>query len=49
MGLIYPGVPQDLALFLRQSFGLQTFVETGTLNGDSAVRAAQHFPHVLNY
>jgi hypothetical protein len=47
MGLIFPGVPQNLVLFLKQRFDLQTFVETGTLNGDSAAWAAQYFAHVF--
>jgi hypothetical protein len=47
MGLVNPGVPQNLVLFLKQRFGFQTFVETGTLNGDSAAWAAQHFSQVF--
>jgi len=48
MGTVHFGVPQPLALFLRDRFGLATFVETGTYGGATAAWAAQHFPTVYS-
>jgi len=46
MGMIYGGVLERLALFLKDRFDLRTFVETGTAEGNSAVWAARHFRQV---
>ena len=46
MGIVHPGTPHHLTLFLRDALGLDTFIETGTQYGHSAGWAAQHFPTV---
>jgi hypothetical protein len=47
MGLVHPGIPHEIILFLKQQFGLETFVETGTLNGNSAAWASRYFKRVV--
>jgi hypothetical protein len=47
VGAIRHGIPQELVLFLKDKSGIKRFIETGTLGGDSAAWAAQHFGHVL--
>jgi len=44
--MIYGGVLERLALFLKDRFDLRTFVETGTAEGNGAVWAARHFRQV---
>jgi hypothetical protein len=46
MGEIHPGIPHDLTVALKQAFHLETFIETGTFLGDSAVWASNHFKQV---
>ena len=46
MGSEHRGIPPKLALDLRDKFGLQLFVETGTLVGNTAKWAAEHFRQV---
>jgi hypothetical protein len=46
MGAIDFGIPQPLALRLRDRLGLKFFVETGTFKGDTADWAARHFERV---
>lgn len=41
------GPPWELILFLRDRYGVDTFVETGTLYGDTAYQASLYFPHVI--
>jgi len=41
------GPPWELILFLRDRYGVDTFVETGTLYGDTAYKASLYFPHVI--
>lgn len=48
MGSVNFGVPEQLALFLRDRFDLRTFVETGTFGGATAAWAAQHFATVYS-
>jgi len=48
MGLCTFGVPQELALFLKERLALNTFVETGTFGGGTAAWAARHFPRVYS-
>jgi ubiquinone/menaquinone biosynthesis C-methylase UbiE len=43
MGTVQPGLPRDLALYLRDTFGLADFIETGTFLGDTAAWAAGAF------
>ena len=43
MGSTYSGIPPELALDMRDRFGLIDFVETGTLVGKTAKWAAEHF------
>lgn len=46
MGLVQPGIPDELALRLKTWFGLETFVETGTYLGRTARWASGHFKEV---
>lgn len=39
-------VPENLVLFLKDKYGVQTFIETGTYKGESSRWAAQHFDSV---
>src|SRR2546423_1478492 len=47
MGSVHSGVPHEIILFLKEQFGLQSFVETGTLKGNSAAWASRHFKRVV--
>ena len=46
VGIVHPGVPQQLTLFLKTALGLDVFIETGTYLGHSARWAARQFPQV---
>ncbi len=46
MGEIYRGIPPKLALGLKEKYDLQFFIETGTLVGNTAKWAAEHFEQV---
>lgn len=48
MGLTYFGVPEYLALGLRNSLSLGTFIETGTNAGNTCRWAATHFGRVVS-
>ena len=47
MGLITHGVPAEYVLSLKQRFGIDCFVETGTSVGNTANWAAGHFKQVI--
>ena len=47
MGMTRFGPPKELILLLKHSFSLNTFIETGTYRGDTAVWAASHFKDVV--
>ena len=47
MGVIHAGAPREFILSVREKFGLQTFVECGTLHGATADWAAKHFKRVI--
>jgi hypothetical protein len=47
MGLVHWGPPPQLLTQLRDALGLDTFVETGTYRGDTALWAAGFFAHVI--
>jgi hypothetical protein len=48
MGIVYPGVPQRLALWLRDAATTKDFIETGTYLAGTALWAAQHFDRVIS-
>lgn len=46
MGNVHPGIPRELALQLKDKYGLKWFIETGTGGGaDTVLWASQHFTH----
>jgi len=47
MGLIRPGPPTTIISKLRKTYGVRTFVETGTYTGDTANWASQEFEKVI--
>ncbi len=47
MGIIHFGAPTELILALKRESGIENFVETGTLVGDTAAWAASHFTRVV--
>jgi hypothetical protein len=47
MGEVRLGPPTELILELQSHFGLDTFVETGTFRGDTALWASRHFSRVV--
>jgi hypothetical protein len=48
MGIVHPGVPQKLALWLRDEAATRDFIETGTYRGGTARWAASHFDRVIS-
>ena len=48
MGIVRPGVPQKLALWLRDKTAVKDFIETGTYLADTTLWAAQHFDRVTS-
>jgi hypothetical protein len=48
MGIVHPGVPQRLALWLRDEAAAKEFIETGTYLADTALWAARHFERVIS-
>jgi hypothetical protein len=46
MGIVYHGIPPDLALLQAQKYELRVFIETGSLVGNTAKWAAPHFDTV---
>jgi predicted O-methyltransferase YrrM len=47
MGLVRVGVPTELAIALKDAYNLQSFIETGTNCGATALWAAEYFPKVI--
>lgn len=47
MGLVYYGIHEEIALAMRDKYGLRTLVETGTWHGDTAKWAADKFETVF--
>ena len=48
MGVVHPGVPPKLALWLRDVAAIEDFIETGTYLADTALWTAQHFDRVIS-
>src|ERR1700740_1590264 len=48
MGVVHPGVPRMLTLWLRDKAATQDFIETGTYLADTTLWAAQHFDRVIS-
>jgi hypothetical protein len=48
MGIVHRGVPQRLALWLRDEAAAKEFIETGTYLADTALWAARHFERVIS-
>ena len=46
MGSVQFGIPRELALALKAKYGIEVFVETGTLVGHTAEWASKHFKQV---
>ncbi len=47
MGLVSPGIPQEITLKLSRLANASVFVETGTFTGNSARWAAKHFEKAI--
>jgi hypothetical protein len=47
MGSVRFGVPRDLVLWLRDTYGVETFVETGTNRAETTVWASAEFRQVV--
>jgi hypothetical protein len=47
MGCVRFGAPKELVLWLKDTFGVSTFVETGTNKAETSVWAAEHFEQVF--
>jgi hypothetical protein len=47
MGAVRFGVPTELALKLKDTYGLSTFIETGTYQGGTSTWASKHFARVV--
>jgi hypothetical protein len=47
MGIIHHGAPTELILALKRESGIENFIETGTLVGNTAAWAANHFARVV--
>lgn len=47
MGSVRFGAPRELVLWLRDTFGIRTFVETGTNQAETAMWAAAEFERVI--
>ena len=46
MGIVFHGIPPELALRLKKEYNLDVFIETGSLVGNTAKWAAEHFEGV---
>ncbi len=46
MGIVYNGIPKELALSLKDFLNINVFVETGTYMGHTTMWAAAHFQEV---
>jgi predicted SAM-dependent methyltransferase len=47
MGIVRSGPPVELILTLARQYNIDTFIETGTYHGETAVWAASHFNNVF--
>jgi hypothetical protein len=48
MGSVRFGIPRELTLALKTKYGIERFVETGTLGGHTAMWAEEHFASVIS-
>jgi hypothetical protein len=48
MGIVHPGVPHRLALWLREEATAREFIETGTYLASTTLWAARHFERVIS-
>ena len=48
MGMVHPGVPRRLALWLRDAAATRDFIETGTNRAGTSRWAARHFDRVIS-
>ena len=46
MGIIRMGIPEDIALYLRNKHDITHFVETGTFKGGTCIWASNYFHKV---
>jgi len=47
MGLVYYGIHEEIALAMRDKYGLRVLIETGTWHGDTAAWAVGEFDWVI--
>jgi hypothetical protein len=47
MGAVFGGIPQELALRIKEACGSEVFIETGTFKGETTRWAAKNFKQVV--
>lgn len=47
MGSVYGGIPKYIARDLKLKYGMELFIETGTMHGHTSAWAARHFKKVI--
>ncbi len=47
MGSVYNGIPKQIARDLKLKYGMELFIETGTMHGHTAAWAARHFKKII--
>lgn len=46
MGIVRMGIPKDISVFIKNTYNVNHFVETGTFHGDTSSWASQYFKSV---
>lgn len=46
MGIIRPGIPEDIVLYFKKTYDITSFIETGTYKGGTSLWASKYFQNV---